>query len=280
MLLRVKEPRSDSVVSTDSTISHGGSTHIKKCRICFQAEIVPYIPRHKPIKDKSLKRSPPTLYDILKEFISTFIWPPLYSSADEDGFIAPCRCDGSMRWVHRSCLRIWRTSSPRRDSFFKCEQCFTSYKFKRTWLSYFFCHQVTIKALTFVVLTLSLFFSIIAARFVFSSVHNYSEALAADTHVDGRYNTQAEVTEYKPAGGHWETAPIPSKTNSSSGRTEVIVKPTGPPKPTEKSTRTEAGEDPQWEYATVARDYQGMSWGGMALRWLINRPVHIPVPNN
>jgi len=39
------------------------------------------------------------------------------------GLIAPCQCDGSMKWVHRHCLDRWRvdTSNPR--NFTHCRHC-------------------------------------------------------------------------------------------------------------------------------------------------------------
>ncbi len=47
------------------------------------------------------------------------------------GFVAPCRCAGSMKWVHQGCLREWRVVSKRSDSFWRCEQCCTAYSFRR-----------------------------------------------------------------------------------------------------------------------------------------------------
>jgi len=36
-------------------------------------------------------------------------------------FIAPCRCDGNSKYVHRECLAQWRATSPR--AFSQCAEC-------------------------------------------------------------------------------------------------------------------------------------------------------------
>jgi len=36
-------------------------------------------------------------------------------------FIAPCRCDGNSKYVHRVCLAQWRGTTPR--AFYKCAEC-------------------------------------------------------------------------------------------------------------------------------------------------------------
>eukprot|EP00818_Percolomonas_sp_WS_P006348 CAMPEP_0117446754 /NCGR_PEP_ID=MMETSP0759-20121206/6511_1 /TAXON_ID=63605 /ORGANISM="Percolomonas cosmopolitus, Strain WS" /LENGTH=392 /DNA_ID=CAMNT_0005239045 /DNA_START=120 /DNA_END=1298 /DNA_ORIENTATION=+ len=43
--------------------------------------------------------------------------------------IVPCKCSGSMKLVHRSCLDRWRAMSPRAESFSRCDQCLTNYQF-------------------------------------------------------------------------------------------------------------------------------------------------------
>ncbi|KCZ78584.1 hypothetical protein H311_00381, partial [Anncaliia algerae PRA109] len=41
--------------------------------------------------------------------------------------ISPCKCKGSMKYVHRSCLKIWRYKSKRFSEIKKCEYCLTFY---------------------------------------------------------------------------------------------------------------------------------------------------------
>jgi len=44
-----------------------------------------------------------------------------------DDLIAPCSCDGSIKYVHRSCLNTWRAVSPNPKSFTTCDVCNTQY---------------------------------------------------------------------------------------------------------------------------------------------------------
>ena len=69
------------------------------------------------------------------------------STLDGEELIAPCKCRGTMRHVHRECLNQWRTASPRSDSFTRCEQCFASYTFNSTWITTLITHPGTIYTL-------------------------------------------------------------------------------------------------------------------------------------
>lgn len=46
-----------------------------------------------------------------------------YGGADDGPLLAPCRCKGSMRWVHESCLNSWRLKSEGRSAYTRCEHC-------------------------------------------------------------------------------------------------------------------------------------------------------------
>jgi len=51
---------------------------------------------------------------------------------DDDGdLIAPCRCSGSIKWVHRKCLDEWRAQSFNSQNFVSCSMCKQSYVFER-----------------------------------------------------------------------------------------------------------------------------------------------------
>lgn len=43
-------------------------------------------------------------------------------------FIAPCRCSGSSKWVHRSCLDRWRAIREEK-AFYNCTVCLSEYTF-------------------------------------------------------------------------------------------------------------------------------------------------------
>ncbi|KAL1521496.1 hypothetical protein AB1Y20_021158 [Prymnesium parvum] len=46
--------------------------------------------------------------------------------------ISPCRCTGSMRYVHIACLNEWRSSSANPRSLYACDQCGYAYNMQRT----------------------------------------------------------------------------------------------------------------------------------------------------
>ena len=64
----------------------------------------------------------------------------------DDEMIAPCRCAGSMGWVHRKCLDEWRAQEQVPFAFTHCPQCKFQYRTevndaafatKRLWLTLF-----------------------------------------------------------------------------------------------------------------------------------------------
>lgn len=46
----------------------------------------------------------------------------------DDPLIAPCRCAGSMKWVHRKCLNEWRAQEKVPLAFSHCPQCKFQYR--------------------------------------------------------------------------------------------------------------------------------------------------------
>lgn len=41
--------------------------------------------------------------------------------------VSPCACKGTMKYVHRSCLKMWRFRGKRIEEIRRCEQCLTFY---------------------------------------------------------------------------------------------------------------------------------------------------------
>lgn len=37
--------------------------------------------------------------------------------------VSPCRCRGTMKYVHRECLQKWRATSSNQRSYYRCDQC-------------------------------------------------------------------------------------------------------------------------------------------------------------
>ncbi|KAI2634344.1 hypothetical protein GGS26DRAFT_553460 [Hypomontagnella submonticulosa] len=54
-----------------------------------------------------------------------------YVSEDGDRLINPCRCKGSVKYVHEGCLKLWMNENP--DAW-KCDRCHYQYRMERlTW---------------------------------------------------------------------------------------------------------------------------------------------------
>ncbi|TBU01923.1 RING-variant domain-containing protein, partial [Hamiltosporidium tvaerminnensis] len=50
---------------------------------------------------------------------------PIDSTCD---LISPCGCKGSIKYVHKTCLKLWRFKGKNLREIKKCEQCFCEYK--------------------------------------------------------------------------------------------------------------------------------------------------------
>merc|ERR1712150_135476 len=56
-------------------------------------------------------------------------------SPESGRLFSPCKCSGSMRYVHVTCLNRWRASSVNQASFYKCGSCHYEYRFERVRVS-------------------------------------------------------------------------------------------------------------------------------------------------
>lgn len=68
--------------------------------------------------------------------------------------LAPCRCRGSCKYVHVSCLNEWRVASANPHSFYRCDQCGYRYRTERTRLAEWLQSERVITAATALVLML------------------------------------------------------------------------------------------------------------------------------
>ena len=50
--------------------------------------------------------------------------------------IFPCKCSGTSKYVHKSCLDQWRTLSNNRDAYYKCFECHYKYRLTSNTLEY------------------------------------------------------------------------------------------------------------------------------------------------
>lgn len=55
-----------------------------------------------------------------------------YTEVEEEKFISPCLCQGTMKWVHESCLKKWIPTQVRKTGKAECEICKCKYKIKFT----------------------------------------------------------------------------------------------------------------------------------------------------
>lgn len=129
-------------MSTSPNISLSSSSSTLNAKICRICHVVENSKKATTRPVNSGKRA--SNKDRIGSMLSMFFRK--YKECDdvEDELIAPCECRGTMRFVHRDCLNQWRTASPRSDSFTRCEQCFSSYAFKNTWITSLLIHPLTI----------------------------------------------------------------------------------------------------------------------------------------
>jgi len=76
----------------------------------------------------------------------------------------PCRCKGSMQFVHVECLQKWREQSSNRQAYFRCEQCHYQYNLQR----------ITASGLInqpFILLLMTFFFSSLAILLIALPIH-------------------------------------------------------------------------------------------------------------
>ncbi|KAF4683745.1 hypothetical protein FOZ60_008663 [Perkinsus olseni] len=107
-----------------------------------QAEARQYLTR---LYESILERSAPTEEKVCR----------ICSGTAADGrLISPCRCKGSMKYVHVECLNQWRKVATNRDNFFQCQTCKYKYKFKRTWFAGLLTNPVIVGLCTVLVLLL------------------------------------------------------------------------------------------------------------------------------
>lgn len=253
-------------IKTDSSTD----TIIKKCRICFQTERVPVVPekgrKEEDTKDDDRKKSslvkgkepPPPLTPLLSPSTGSILkgFKRLLMSKDykvqqddlDDGFVSPCKCTGSMAWVHKKCLGIWRNKSPRRDSFYQCEQCFTPYCFRHTTLTTLLANPFSIKVLSGLTLGFFFFLSVLV-------LHLFIPARPLDFNpipgtVSEEFNTNLEGS-FTLDGTFSATQPRvttrtvqPKRPAVASG---VRIMPTPPPKQQQQETPREGGTYKQFK---------------------------------
>ena len=82
----------------------------------------------------------------------------LSTQTPEERLISPCKCRGTSKWIHLSCLNQWRRASRNSKSYYRCDQCHYEYSFRRTDLAELLLSQYTLFALTAITFTIAMFF--------------------------------------------------------------------------------------------------------------------------
>jgi len=73
--------------------------------------------------------------------------------------ISPCKCKGSMKYVHVNCLNDWRLASANKASYYQCDQCKYKYHFQRTKLANIISNRLSILLITLILTYLYMFFT-------------------------------------------------------------------------------------------------------------------------
>ncbi|KAI8821659.1 uncharacterized protein EV422DRAFT_427191 [Fimicolochytrium jonesii] len=62
--------------------------------------------------------------------------------------ISPCKCKGTMRFVHTGCLNEWRKVSRKKESFYQCDHCLYKYHFRRTTWAHWLTNEAIVTLIT------------------------------------------------------------------------------------------------------------------------------------
>ncbi|KAI8143308.1 hypothetical protein BJV82DRAFT_612278 [Fennellomyces sp. T-0311] len=87
----------------------------------------------------------------------------------ENALIRPCKCKGSMMYIHIDCLNRWRAMSPRQESHVQCDLCHYHYNVYRPKFAYIVSHPYFLRSITVVTILLL----IVGMAYVSKAVHVY-----------------------------------------------------------------------------------------------------------
>lgn len=115
---------------------------VATCRICYQDDEV--VSSWVQNDENELSR---VWEELTRVFRGQLSWQEMWSSLGsqrraENRLISPCRCAGSMKYVHIGCLNRWRATAPTARSRFTCDQCGYAYRVRRTALAAFLASDV------------------------------------------------------------------------------------------------------------------------------------------
>ncbi|KAI0112054.1 hypothetical protein GGR51DRAFT_507851 [Nemania sp. FL0031] len=169
------------------TNADGEPKHSRRCRIC-------------------LEWVPPTYEDVgLLGGIRNRRPKRQYISEDGDRLISPCLCKGSIKYMHKGCLQLWRDENPAKK--YQCDICHYRYQMERLSVA----RRVRSPIIS-VLLTLAiLFITIFALGFVadpilslwLDPVGTITDTIT-DTIISGGKLADEEITDLGEADGWFE----------------------------------------------------------------------------
>lgn len=77
------------------------------------------------------------------------------SETPQQRMLRPCRCSGSVSYVHLECLNRWRATST--AAYFTCSVCKYNYRIERTWIAQLLMHEFTVLAIAVAMILVSCF---------------------------------------------------------------------------------------------------------------------------
>lgn len=94
----------------------------------------------------------------------------------KNDLISPCGCKGSVKYVHKSCLQVWRYRGKRLKIIKMCEQCKMDYKIGEEYTPRgFMIHFITIFTIAFILCVTNFVVSTIVEAYVISTNSNSDE---------------------------------------------------------------------------------------------------------
>jgi hypothetical protein len=142
-------------ISTSSPDSHSippPAQTTRTCRICFESI-------HPEVDSKTGQ----TIYR--------------GENSEEGRLIRPCKCNGSQRYVHELCLKMYRHSHPLEESYLRCPTCRVGYKFSKSLCTDIAAHPLTHACITLVVTSAAIFVARYAANPLLSITIFYRQTL-------------------------------------------------------------------------------------------------------
>nr|CAG8527518.1 12963_t:CDS:2 [Entrophospora candida] len=113
----------------------------KFCKICHESSS----------SSQTLSPTQPSIDSTNSSF-----WSNLFTKKhkEKNKLISPCRCKGSLQYVHLECLNKWRKSNTRSDSAYQCEVCKYRYKMYRPFIIHIIDSEIFLHLMTIIVFLL------------------------------------------------------------------------------------------------------------------------------